>query len=196
LIEIAQKEAFETRVKKAEADLGKLKKQLEKERKESRLKMEKLTEEKARVEEELIGKNAELSDRLDKALLELETKKKEIVIYERKHAKVVQVESENAALNEKVAQMQAECEKLTKHVADLEASREICIKTEANEFEELQAEIKVLQEQNDALEKQYLTDKSFTEFLKDLIQKELAKTKVIETENSELKKGNYKRSVF
>jgi hypothetical protein len=61
-----------------------------------------------------VSKNSELSASFEIAKQELENKKKEILIYEKKHAKVQQIEMENLALSEKNSALCVEIEKLKK----------------------------------------------------------------------------------
>jgi chromosome segregation ATPase len=162
---------LDTKAKKATSDLNKLKKQAE-------LKDESHLKELSSVRDSLVSQNA----KLDQTLTELENRKKEIAIYEKKHAKVQQIENENLSLQAKVAE-------LTKQMAEIEENRAVCIKTEASVFDEFQSEMNAIGERNATLEKEYLSDKSLIEFLKDIFQKEHAKVKEMDAEILELRKG-------
>jgi hypothetical protein len=75
------------------------------------------------VKDRAVAKAAELSANLDRATLELENKQKEIAIFVKKHARVRQVENENAELREKNAYLQAEVSNIKREAEDLEKIR-------------------------------------------------------------------------
>jgi hypothetical protein len=68
-------------------------------------------------EKYVISKTAELIDRLDQALLELDNRAKQIEIYVKKHAKFDKLETENSALEKVKVVLKTEIERIKAEMA-------------------------------------------------------------------------------
>ncbi len=96
------------------------------------------------------SKTAELSAQLKRTSAELENKKKAISVYEKSHAKIQQVESENSVLKQMIATLQSEAK--TKVNTESERCRKE-LRTVQMNFLALQNEHKLLLLKNASLQK-------------------------------------------